>query len=144
MTTDDFEITQEQLDSLLSLYPNTGKNSDVGSMAVRIVEMYFKNKHPDATFLQGSKGADIQVNYNGKSERYEVKGTIDHSIAWQKLKVSSQDCHDCLLNGMILIRVTSIGLLKMKLHFLKHGEDFLLQPEVRFAVKPIRQAKIIK
>lgn len=139
MISDDFEISQEQLNYLLSIHPNTGKNWDVGSIAMRVIEMYFKNKYPDATFLSGIKGADIEVTCGGKTERFEVKGTTDQSIAWQKLKVSSQDCHDCLIQGMTLIRVTSIGSLKMKLHFMKHGEDFILEPEVRFAVRPIRK-----
>ncbi|HET6256234.1 MAG TPA: hypothetical protein VFE32_19305 [Puia sp.] len=144
MIIDNFAINQEQLDRLLSHHPNTGKNSDVGSIAVKIVEMYFKNRYPDATFLKGSKGADMEVNYQGKIERFEVKGTVDPSIAWQKLKVSSQDCYECLLEGMTLIRVTSIGALKMKLHFMKYGEDFILEPEVRFAVKPVRNSKSTK
>jgi hypothetical protein len=141
MTSVEFEISQEQLNYLLSVNPNTGKNWDVGSIAVNVVQLYFKSEHPDAAFLPGSKGADLEVSYSGKLERFEIKGTVDKSIAWQKLKVSSQDCYDCLLQGMTLIRVTSIGSLKMKLYFMKHGEDFILEPEVRFAVKPVRKAK---
>ena len=43
------------------------------------------------------------------------------------------------MTGMTLIRVTSIGKTEMTLHFMKYGEDFTMEPEVRFAVKPIKK-----
>jgi hypothetical protein len=142
MVSYDFEISNEQLNYLLSIHPNTGKNWDIGNIAVKIVEMYFRDRHPNATFLKGTKGADIEVCYDGKREQFEVKGTADCFVAWSKLKVSSQDCYECLIQGMILIRVTSIGSLKMKLHFMKYGDDFTLEKEVRYAVKPVRKRKM--
>jgi hypothetical protein len=136
----DFEITKEQLGELISSYPNIGKNSHVGHIAVKVVELFFLSKYPDATFSRGTKGADIEVLHSGKTERYEVKGTIDPEISWSKLKVSSQDCYNCLVEGMVLIRVTNIGNTQMKLYFMKYGEDFTLEKEVRYAVKKLKKA----
>jgi hypothetical protein len=135
----DFEITQDQLSELISSYPNIGKNSHVGNIAVKVVELFFLSKYPDALFSRGTKGADIEVLHSGKVERYEVKGTVDPEISWQKLKVSSQDCYNCLVEGMVLIRVTNIGNTKMRLHFMKYGVDFTLETEVRYAVKQLKK-----
>jgi hypothetical protein len=137
----EFSISETQLAALLALYPNTGKNSHVGNIAVKVVELYFLDRHSEATFNRGTKGADLEVNVNGEIGRYEIKGTIDQSISWSKLKVSSQDCYDGLMAGMTLIRVTSIGKTNMTLHFMKYGEDFTMEPEVRFAVKPIKKPR---
>lgn len=137
----EFSITEAQLAALLEVYPNTGKNSHVGNIAIRIVELFFLERTPEATFNKGTNGADLEVLINGELDRYEIKGTVDDGISWSKLKVSSQDCYDCLVKGMILIRVTSIGKTKMNLHFLKYGEDFTMEPEIRFAVKPMRKRK---
>lgn len=120
---------------------NMGKNSHVGNVAVGLVKLFFLSQDPDATFSIGDKGADLEVNYNGMVERFEIKGTVEGDIAWQKLKVSSQDCYNCLKKGMRLIRVTGVGSRMVGVHFLKFGEDFDLVPEVRYAVKPIRKAK---
>ncbi|MFN8290191.1 MAG: hypothetical protein U0U70_08045 [Chitinophagaceae bacterium] len=137
----EFSISETQLATLLELYPNTGKNSHVGNIAVKVVELYFLDRYPGVIFNRGKSGADLEVNVNGKVDRYEIKGTIDNSISWSKLKVSSQDCYDCLMAGMTLIRVTSIGKTDMTLHFMKYGEDFTMEPEVRFAVKPIKKPR---
>jgi hypothetical protein len=140
MTSYDFEITPDQLQTLLTSYPNLGKNSHVGNIAVKVVELFFLARDPGATFRLGAKGADIEVNTEGRIERFEIKGTADKDISWAKLKVSSQDCYQCLVEGMRLIRVTGIGATRMKIHFLKYGEDFTLVPETRYAVKPMKGA----
>lgn len=137
----EFHISETQLATLLELYPNTGKNSHVGNIAVKIVELFFLDRYLGVTFNRGTSGADLEVNINNEVQRYEIKGTIDDNISWAKLKVSSKDCYDCLIAGMILIRVTSIGKTKVALHFMKYGEDFTMEPEVRFAVKPIKKTR---
>jgi len=86
----------------------------------------------------GRNGADLWVTTNGTTEAYEIKGTVDRDISWSKLKVSSRNCHDALVAGMTLIRVTGIGEAKMQLHFMKYGKDFSLVSEPRWSVKPIK------
>ncbi|QJW89509.1 hypothetical protein HNV11_09020 [Spirosoma taeanense] len=138
MTSHVFDIQPFELHQLLALYPNLGKNSDVGKIAVKVVEKYFSSLDPNATFTFNKKGIDVTVCYLSGTECFEVKGTVDQDIAWSKLKVSSRQCYDKLVNGMGLIRVTGIGQLRMKLHFLKYGEDFKLIPEPRWSVVKIR------
>ena len=69
-----FSVSETQLTTLLELYPNTGKNSHVGNIAVKVVELYFRDRHPEATFNRGTGGADLEVNVNGQMDRYEIKG----------------------------------------------------------------------
>ncbi|GAB2524766.1 hypothetical protein [Spirosoma aerophilum] len=138
MTTYLFKLSLNELNELLALYPNLGKNSHVGNIAVRVVEKYFLYLDPNSTFKTGTRGADLEVYYSGKIEYFEIKGTTDSTIAWPKLKVSSKACFDALVNGMQLIRVTNIGSLDMQLHFMKYGEDFTLIPEDRWSVVKIK------
>lgn len=134
MTTHNFSITQDQLNGLLTLYPNTGKNSDVGKLAVEIAKLYFLSMADTATFITNRNGIDLSTTINEVVENYEIKGTADKNISWNKLKVSSQNCHDHLVNGMTLIRITNIGSTEMIFYFLKHNEDFELIPEPRWSV----------
>jgi hypothetical protein len=139
MTYQTFELSPEQLEQLLRDYPNMGKNSHVGNLAVKVVELYFLSIDPKAQFVAGKKGPDLIVTYNGVTEPCEIKGTVDKDIAWAKLKVSSSDCYNALVNGMTLIRVTNIGEAKMVLYFMKYGEDFNLLPEPRWSVTPLKR-----
>ena len=134
MTTHNFSITQDQLDGLLTLYPNTGKNSDVGKLAIEIAKLYFLSINDMTSFITNRNGIDLSISINGVVENYEIKGTTDNNISWNKLKVSSQNCHDHLLNGMTLIRITNIGSTEMTFYFLTHSEDFELVPEPRWSV----------
>ncbi|MFN8299386.1 MAG: hypothetical protein U0T75_09785 [Chitinophagales bacterium] len=137
MTTVDFTISQEEKDELIGKYSNLGKNSDVGKLAVEIAKKYFSKIMPGVKFIENRNGVDIMVDYNGKMTGYEIKGTVDSGLAWPKLKVSSQRCYENIKNGMEIMRIVSIGQLQMKIYFLKNGEDFELQPEPRWCVKPI-------
>lgn len=133
-----FELSDKQFQEINESYPNLGKNSHVGHSAVEIVKYYFKVKYNNnVEFLSGNMGADIEVVRDGVTDKYEIKGTMDTKISWQKLKVSSLACHDALKDGMALIRVTNIGEKTVYLHFLKYGEDFTLVPEHRWAVKKL-------
>jgi hypothetical protein len=138
MNSYNFEISDDELTELLNRYPNMGKNSHVGGMAVELVKKYFLAKHPEAIVELGKAGADLQISHAGGSESFEIKGTPDENISWTKLKVSSQDCYNALIKGMILIRVCNVGNRAITLHFMKYNEDFTLVPEVRFAVKRIK------
>ena len=109
MTKHNFSINQDQLKDLLTLYPNTGKNSDVGKLAVELAKLYFLSINGSTTFITNKNGIDLSATINGVVENFEIKGTADNSIAWNKLKVSSQNCHDLLINGMTLIRITNVG-----------------------------------
>lgn len=135
MTKYDFIITQEQLNDLLICYPNTGKNSDVGKLAVEIAKLYFLSLNDKTTFTTNKNRIDLSISVDENIEHYEVKGTADKSISWNKLKVSSQNSHDHLVNGMTLIRITNIGSTELTLYFLKYNEDFELVSEPRWSIK---------
>lgn len=134
MTKHDFSITQDELKSLLSLYPNTGKNSDIGKLAVEIAKLYFLSLNEKTTFIINKNGIDLSTIINGISENYEIKGTVDKEISWNKLKVSSQNCYNHLTNGMTLIRITNVGSTQMTIYHLNYDVDFELVPEPRWSV----------
>ena len=138
MTKNTFDLTDDQLRILLTKHDNMGKNSHVGHVAIEIVKLFFSSKDPNAVFQTGKNGADLEVCYLNARECFEVKGTVDTSISWPKLKVSSQACYDSLTKGMTLIRVTGVGSTKPILYFMKYGEDFELKYEARWAVLPKR------
>ena len=141
MTTHNFSVSQEQLNNLMTLYPNIGKNSDVGKLAVEIAKLYFLSINETVIFITNKNGIDLSVNVNGVVENYEIKGTAGKNISWNKLKVSSQNCHDHLLNGLTLLRITNIGTTEMTFYFLKHQEDFELISEPRWSVVPAKSTK---
>lgn len=138
MTTHEFELTASQLEEILLEHPNMGKNSHVGNAAVKIVRLYFKSIDQNVTFGNGKAGSDIEVRFTDRVEHFEIKGTADAKFTWTKIKVSSQPCHDALVEGMKIIRVTSVGTLNPKLYFLQYGEDFLLKLEARWTITRIR------
>src|SRR5215212_1143629 len=140
MTTLVFKINIEQRNELLSRFPNLEKNSHVGRYAFEVAKLYFLAQDTNAVFTPCTTGGDVGVMCNGRYEEFEVKGTADPDICFQKLKVSSKPCHDALISGMRLIRITCIGKLEMKIHFMKHQEDFILIQEPRWAVVKPRKS----
>lgn len=134
MKTHVFSITEDQLKSLLILYPNIGKNSDIGKLAVELAKLYFLSINSSTTFITNKNRIDLSTSINDVVENYEIKGTSGNSIAWNKLKVSSQNCYELLIKGMTLIRITNIGSTKMTFYFLTYSEDFELVPEPRWSV----------
>lgn len=140
MESKSFEISEEKLAKLLNMFPNMGKNGDVGKLAVEVVKEYFLSLDSNTSIQQGKNGIDIQVTSSGVTQNFEVKGTADPSIAWSKLKVSSQDCYNLLANGMKLIRVTNVGKTNLTLHFMEYGKDFTLKEEPRWAVKELKSS----
>nr|WP_315176022.1 hypothetical protein [uncultured Flavobacterium sp.] len=129
-----FEITPQKLNELLGLFPNLGKNSDIGKFAVEVAKLFILSLNPNSTF-NTKRGVDLSVTLNGIEEDFEIKGSAANDIGWNKLKVSSQFCHDNLINGMNIIRVTNIGQINMTIYYLNHDEDFELVPEVRWTIK---------
>ncbi|WP_283637076.1 hypothetical protein [Aquaticitalea lipolytica] len=137
MVSKKFKLTNEQLIELTNKFPNTGKNSHVGKLAVEIAKLYFQEKYINPEFNEKIKGVDLSVLINNKQEDYEIKGTVDSNIAFDKLKVSGKPCYDKLVNGQILLRICDIGKQEVKLHFLKFNEDFTMIPEPRWSVKKV-------
>ena len=115
-----------------------GKNSDIGKFAVEISKLYFLSININTTFLVNKKGVDIATNIDGTVENYEIKGTVDKNISWNKLKVSSQGCFNHLVNGMTLIRITNIGSTNMAIYFIKYKEDYELISEARWSIVQMR------
>lgn len=116
-------------------FPNIGKNSHVGHLAVEIVQDYFNSNYKKVQFKNGAKGVDLRVTFNNKSHSFEIKGTASPNVDISKLRVSGRPSYDALIKGMILIRVTGVGTNAPTLHFLKHNRDFILTEEPRWAVK---------
>jgi Holliday junction resolvase len=138
----DFELNDYQLNHLLHTYPNKGKNGDIGKFSVEVVKLYFLSLNPNITFKTGGRNQpDIIVTDGNNSTEYEVKGTEDSDIAFNKLKVSSKYSYNKLITGMEVIRVTKIRNKKVKLFFLKHGKDFTMKEEPRWSITEIKQAK---
>lgn len=136
MTTHNFTISGIELENLLSQYPNLGKNSDVGKIAVEVAKMFLLSLNPNTTFIT-RRGIDLTSVLDGIEENFEIKGTASNNISWNQLKVSSQFCHDNLVNGMNILRITNIGNLDMEIHYLKHAEDFILIPEPRWTIRKV-------
>ncbi len=129
------KISEEQLAGLKASYPIKGKNSDIGKMAVEMVRLYFLSQHSAIIFKPCTTGGDIITCVNDLENHYEIKGTESSDIAFSKLKVSSWHCHNALVAGMELVRVTNIGNTQVQIHFMKYGEDFQLESEPRWSVK---------
>lgn len=92
---------------------------------------------PGVRIDEDREGADLRISVNGRTERIEVKGTKSKDIAWAKLKVSSQQSCDALRTGSAsMYRVTDVDGSEPRVHILKHGRDYELKPEPRWAVRP--------
>jgi hypothetical protein len=138
METESFNLPTEDYNHLQKQYPNLGKNGDISKIAIEIVKLYFQTKSTKITFKKAKNGGDIIVCNNEVEIEYEVKGTEDSELAFSKLKVSSQKCHDALKNGMVLIRVTNIRKYNVMLYFLKYGIDFTLHHEPRWKLQQVK------
>ena len=133
----ELKLTETELDELMQIGSNMGKNSHIGNLAVNLVKFYFTSIDRNAKFKIAKNGGDIEVEYNGKVECFEIKGTASEDIAWQKLKVSSKQCYTALISGMKIIRVTNVGKLNPILYLLSYGEHFKLVEEPRWRLSKI-------
>lgn len=130
-----YTVPQETLDFLLNRFPNDGKSSHIGEIAIGVVKAYFESIDHTVKFEKGQNGADMCVISNGETKNYEIKGTQSSNLDFNKLKVSSKQCFEALRDGMEIIRVTNVRQNEVQLHFLKFGVDFDLIPEDRWSVK---------
>ena len=107
--------------------------------AMFIVEKYLDDKYQGkARVMEDKDGADLRCSIDGKAERIEVKGTSSSTIAWQKLKVSSQKSYESLKSGDVLMyRVVDVNGPRPRIYILAHGKDFTMEPEARWAVRRI-------
>lgn len=107
--------------------------------AMFIVEKYLDDKYRGkARVIEDKDGADLRFSIDGKTERIEVKGTASTTIAWQKLKVSSQKSYDSLKGGdALMYRVVDVDGPRPRIYILAHGKDFTMEPEARWAVRRI-------
>jgi hypothetical protein len=100
---------------------------------------YFRSLDANCEFRKIVRGVDLEVTRNGTTECIEIKGTADSEISWAKLKVSGVPCHEQLQRDFPLYRVVSVYDRAPRIHILKYSEDFEMQPEPRWALKPRRQ-----
>jgi hypothetical protein len=103
--------------------------------ALEICKIHFRRIDKDVSFATPGKGVDLRVRFHdGVELDLEVKGTESAGIAWTQFKVSSQQSHDLLTQGMPVYRVTEIGSRTIKIFIMKYGVDFKMKPEPRWAV----------
>jgi hypothetical protein len=133
-----FIIPASDFRSLQRRYPNAGKNSHIGRLAVEIAQLYFRSVDPGSLCTEVKDGSDLEVRCKGKTRRYEVKGTADDDVAYSKLKVSSWHSYNALKEGVTLLRITKVGQRTVELPFLRHGIDFKLVKEPRWAVQRLK------
>jgi len=73
---------------------------------VEIVRCHFKKQNPGYRFVETPSGADLAVLPVDAAMPmvFEIKGTADSDIAWQKLKVSSKSSHALLMSPNVEMR----------------------------------------
>ncbi|MEC3966471.1 hypothetical protein [Flagellimonas halotolerans] len=118
MKTIDFRLSQQQFENLNNEYPKQGKNSHIGHKAIQIAKYYFNSIYENPKFEDNVDGVDLIVYTPNDRLEYEVKGTEDSGIAFHKLKVSSFNVYDKLMNGLTLLRICSVGNRTVRLHFM--------------------------
>ncbi|MBA3046095.1 MAG: hypothetical protein FP824_07765 [Euryarchaeota archaeon] len=132
------ELSEEDLSTLNTLKSERGKSASIGKRAEEILKIYFRKEKPGCTFEKTRDGSDLKIIHNSVSFEIEIKGTEDKNIAWNKLKVSSQKSHDCLIEGLPIYRVTDVFSKRPILYILKYGIDFDLKKEPRWSIKSIK------
>jgi hypothetical protein len=107
--------------------------------AIEFCKVHLRRSDPGVTFMkEAGKAADLRFRRSdGIETDIEVKGTEAVGIAWAQLKVSSQQSHDRLKDGMPLWRVAAIGSRTVKLFVMRCGDDFEMVPEPRWSVHPL-------
>lgn len=118
-----------------------GRLEKTGDKAIEIVKKYLRDNYGRSVEIKdgGIKGADLCVLFKDREEGeelIEVKGTSKPTVSWSQLKVSSQQSYDNLCKGIPLYRVTDVNSRTPRILILKHGQDFVMEPELRWAVKP--------
>ncbi len=135
----EIKLTEQEFSRLNSIYPATVKSSTVGKRAEELVKFYFRSIDPECKFTEPNDGADLLVERKNGNVKLEIKGTASDSVAWSKLKVSSPDSHKQIQEGLPVYRVISVYDRNPKILVLRYGEDFILEPEPRWAVRNIQE-----
>lgn len=134
-------LTANELAELNHRFPSSRGSGDIGKRAVEIVKYHFKKQNPGCRFVDPPNGGDLAVLMVAATvpNVFEIKGTAEHDIAWQQLKVSSQSSYDLLKSGSVaVLRVTDVFGQEPVVHELHYGKDFRLEPEARWTFKRIR------
>ena len=107
--------------------------------AEKIVRKYLDREHGDVKVVPDPDGADLKVYLDGKIIRVRVSGTDAPAIAWNLMDVSSQQTHDELKRGkVVMFRVVDVDSQNPRIYVLKHGRDFYLEQEAKWSVKPVK------
>lgn len=135
-------LSDSELEKLDEEFPEGQSSSVIGKRAERIVEIYMRREYPGCEISRFPAGADLSVwTPSGWEFLVEVKGAASSQIEWAQIKVSSQSSYDSLSNeGTPIYRVCSVFGANPQLHILRFEEDFYLEPEPRWAVKPAKAA----
>jgi hypothetical protein len=142
MDTFQVRLRPDEFANLNERFPVSEGSNQIGGRAVEVVKTHFRRKHPGCQFVAAARGADLAVLLDGAvRKQFEVKGTAAPDIAWQKLKVSSKASYDLLASGKAsVLRVTNVYSEEPIVFELRCGQDFRLEPEARWCVKPMRGA----
>jgi hypothetical protein len=134
------ELSPDEFADVNRRFPVSEGSNQIGGRAIEIVKMHFRRTRPGCQFVAAAPGADLVVLLDGKAPiQFEVKGTAGGDSAWQQLKVSSQASHDLLVSGKAsVLRVTTVYGDEPILFELRCGQDFRLEPEARWCVRPMR------
>jgi hypothetical protein len=133
-------LTSVEKAALDAKHPPSSSSSDIGKRAIEIVKCYFRATSPGCSFVVPPKGGDLAVLETGSmvAKVFEVKGTSDSGLAWQKLKVSSKHSHALLASGEAsVLRVTEVYGVEPLVFEMHHGQDFLLKREDRWTFTAI-------
>ena len=135
------ELSDEELEQLDEEFPEGRSSGVIGKRAERIVEIYLRREYPGCEVARLAAGADLSVRLrSGEELLVEVKGAFSSRIEWGQLKVSSQASHDSLSKqGTPIYRVCSVFDATPQLYVLRFNEDFHLESEPRWAVKPAKR-----
>ena len=121
------------------MYPESNGSGLIGKRAQEIVKIHLRRHYPDCAFQAPDTGADLKVVLSDGSQPLliEVKGTASAGIAWPQLKVSSPHSHRLLVeNGIPVHRVVGVFSAVPHIYVLRHGADFVLEAEARWAFRP--------
>lgn len=111
-----------------------------GAKADKIVRKHFTHEHGDQVIVEPDRGgADLKIFLDGKIIRIGVSGTSASTIAWGFMKALGQKSHDDLKSGKVaLFHVVDVDSRNPCIYVLKHGRDFYLEQESKWAVTPVK------
>lgn len=136
----EIKLSDDEFEHLNEKFPEGQSSSVIGKRAEQIVQIHLGREYPgcEITFL--AVGADLSVRtLCGEEFLVEVKGAASSRIEWGQLKVSSDSSYNSLsTEGTPIYRVCSVFDANPQLYILRFNEDFHLEREPRWAVKPAK------